>query len=117
MREYSFTDRHGFTFERIPKNRARIAYNNGLTVLFCPCNLRPDSMFCTPHNINKSRCNGKSFSQMVDIFTIYNCINSETGKYPAFYIPVEIVDRFTGELPTRETLGTVKQYDYKFMEV
>jgi len=27
------------------------------------------------------------------------------------------VDRFTGEAPTADTLGTVRQYDYKYMEV
>lgn len=30
---------------------------------------------------------------------------------------VAYVDRFTGETPTAETLGTIRQYDYKYMEV
>lgn len=33
-----------------------------------------------------------------------------------FYIPVETVDRFTGEKPTAGTLGTVEQYAYSYME-
>ena len=44
-------------------------------------------------------------------------MNTETGKYTAFYIPVEYVDRFTGEKPTAATLRTVKQYAYDYMEV
>ena len=44
MRQYTFTE-NGFTFERVDKKQARKAYNNGLTVRFCPCNLRPGSPF------------------------------------------------------------------------
>lgn len=40
MNKYSFTN-NGKTWERITKKQARAAYNNGLTVLFCPVNMRP----------------------------------------------------------------------------
>lgn len=43
-------------------------------------------------------------------------LRPETGRYTAFYIPVTEVDRFTGETPTAATLGTVKQYDYNYMQ-
>ena len=56
------------------------------------------------------------FNNLVNSFEYYNCINSETGKYSAFYIPVCTVDRFTGEAPTPATLGTVEQYDYSYMQ-
>ena len=39
MNKYSFTN-NGKTWERITKKQARAAYNNGLTVLFCPVNMR-----------------------------------------------------------------------------
>ena len=32
---------NGQTFKRIDKKTARTAYKNGLTVIICPCNLRP----------------------------------------------------------------------------
>lgn len=32
-------------------------------------------------------------------------------------LTVEYVDRFTGEKPTAGTMGIMKQYNYKFMEV
>jgi hypothetical protein len=41
--------------------------------------------------------------------------DSVTGRYTAFYIPVVEVDRFTGKAPTAETLGTAKQYDYRYI--
>ena len=69
--------------------------------------------------INKAQqnCAGVDFEKLLNAYEFYNCTNSETGRYTAFYIPVEYVDRFTGEAPTAATLGTVKQYNYKYMEV
>lgn len=102
MNKYSFTN-NGKTWERITKKQARAAYNNGLTVLFCPVNMRPFTPWHLEIDVNKN-------------FEIYNCTDNETGRYTAFYIPVVTVDRFTGETPTAYTLGTVKQYDYSVME-
>lgn len=118
MRKYNFSV-DGFNFERINKRTARQAYNNGLTVLFCPVNLRPGSVWRLdmPINKNNQNCEGCSFDSVLNAFENYNCTGSETGRYSAFYVPVEYVDRFTGEAPTAETLGTVKQYNYKYMEV
>lgn len=48
-------------------------------------------------------------------FEFYNIRGNETGHYTAFYIPVREVDRFTGEAPTAATLGTVTQYDYRYI--
>lgn len=101
MNKYSFTN-NGKTWERITKKQARAAYNNGLTVLFCPVNMRP----FTPWHFEGY--NGVSFEKAVNAFEIYNCTDNETGRYTAFYIPVVTVDRFTGETPTANTLGTVK---------
>lgn len=42
MNKYTFTEK-GFTFKRIDKKKARITYNNGLTVRCCPVNIRPGS--------------------------------------------------------------------------
>ena len=97
MNKYSFTN-NGKTWERITKKQARAAYNNGLTVLFCPVNMRPFTPWHLEIDVNKN-------------FEGYN-----GGRYTAFYIPVVTVDRFTGETPTAYTLGTVKQYDYSVME-
>lgn len=117
MKQYTFVE-NGFTFERINKKQARRAYNNGLTVRFCPCNIRPDFPLGLGMDMNRiqQNCEGVAFDVLLNQFEWYNC-NTETGKYTAFYIPVIIIDSFTGEQPTSSTVNTNKQYDYKYMEV
>lgn len=116
---------NGFTYKRIPKHTAKKAYKNGLTIILCPVNLRPG----TPHGFD-FKLNRKQreqftideigiendFNNYIASYEYYNCTNIQTGKYTAFYIPVETVDRFTGEAPTAGTLETIEQYNYKFME-
>jgi len=113
MNNYTFTE-NGFTFERISKKIARTAFNNGLTVFFCPCKMRP---FNNPWGgavpVKKSN---ETFEQVLNAYEYYNCNYNELGKYTAFYIPVCEIDRFTGEKPTPETIGTVKSYDYSYLE-
>lgn len=112
MREYSFIE-DGYKFERVSKRVARAAYNNGLRVLFCPVNLRPGK----PYNPEVS-VSGKApatFEQALNAFEYYNPRGNETGRYTAFYIPVTMVDQFTGKAPTAATLGTIKQYDCRYI--
>ena len=124
MYNRTFTD-SGFTFKRIPKNEARRAYINGLSVVICPVNLRPFTPWHCEHVLNRRSREHftldeigvkNDFNNLIDSFEYYNCRDTETGKYTAFYIPIETVDRFTGETPTAATLGTVEQYNYRFME-
>lgn len=123
MNKYTFTH-NGRTFERITKREARRAYINGLSVVIIPCNLRPFTPWHNEMTINrKDRAHlvidetgvNNDFTNYINSFEYYNCINSETGRYTAFYIPVRTVDRFTGDAPTVHTLGTCKEYDYSFM--
>lgn len=113
MREYTWTE-NGFTFKRISRSKARTAYNNGLPVIACPVNLRPGWPY-HPEIIFRPNA-GRSFEQTENSFIFYNIRNTETGYYPAYYIPVRMVDRFTGEAPTPKTLGTVETYDYRFLK-
>lgn len=124
MNKYTFTH-NGYTFKRIDKKTARTAYKNGLTVVIIPCNLRPFTPWHNEYNLNRRSREQftadeigviNDFNNYINSFEYYNCINSETGRYTAFYIPVETVDRFTGEAPTAATLGTVEQYAYSYME-
>jgi hypothetical protein len=116
MKKYTFTD-GGYTFQRIDKKAARRAYNNGLTVLFCPVNMRPFTPWHLEIDVSKNfeAYKDVTFENAVNAFENYNCIDNETGRYTAFYIPVVTVDRFTGETPTAHTLGTVTQYDYRYI--
>lgn len=112
MRKYIYTE-NGITFERVDRKAARTAYNNGLRVIFCPVNLRPGPPWYPETSVSgKADC---TFEKALNAFEYYNIRNRKTGYYTAFYIPVVEVDRFTGEKPTAGTLGTVKQYDYRYM--
>ena len=113
MRKYSFTDKNGKTWERITKKQARAAYNNGLTVLFCPVNMRPFTPWHLEIDVNKNfeGYNGVTFEKAVNAFEFYNCIDNETGRYTAFYIPV--VTGLYGSFKDDIT----KTYDYRFLEV
>lgn len=117
MNKYTFTEK-GFSFKRVNKRLARIAYNNGLTIRFCPVNIRPGSFWGLDMDINKhfQNCGDQSFESVLNAFEYYNCRDNETGRYTAFYIPVRVVDRFTGEAPTAGTLGTVEEYDHNYLQ-
>ena len=103
-----------FYFERVDKKTARRAYNNNLTVIFCPVNLSPFSPWGLDMPMNKENynCNGIEFEKLINEFEFYNC-NSETGRYTAFYIPVKYTDGFSPEPKP----GNIKSYDYKYLEV
>ena len=81
MRKYEIAG-----FSRISKVAARRLYDAGQIVYFCPVNLRP----CTPWHCECAQqlnpVDPYTFEQLVNSFTAYNCINSETGKYIAFYV-------------------------------
>lgn len=126
MRKYSFTDRNGKTWERVTKKQARAAYNNGLTVVFCPVNMRPWGPWGNGVTVNISNdtdiditdrfTRENSFERVLNSFEYYNCNDNETGLYTAFYLPVVTVDKFTGKAPTKETRETVRAYDYTVLE-
>ena len=96
MRKYTFTERDR-TYKRISKKAARTAYRNGVTVVICPCNLRPFTRRHHEHTMNRKYREQfvldeigivNDFNNQVASLEYYNCINSETGKYSAFYMEV-----------------------------
>ena len=103
MNKYTFTH-NDYTFKRIDKKTARTAYKNGLTVVIIPCNLRPFTPWHNEYNLNRRSREQfaadeigivNDFNNYINSFEYYNCINSETGRYTAFYIPVETVVKQT----------------------
>lgn len=92
---------NNFEFLRVNKITARRAYNNGLTVIFCPVNIIPFGYWGLSMDINKNNinCDNQTFENVLTQYEYYNC-NNETGNYTAFYIPVKN-----------------EKYDYDFMEV
>lgn len=125
MRKYTYTEKD-FSFERIDKKTAKKAYLNGLTVIICPVNLRPGEPYHPERPINrKSREEFiideigaiNDFNNIIASFEYYNCSNTETGKYAAFYIPIIYIDRFNNEPVNPAAYGAMRQYDHKYMEV
>ena len=53
-----------------------------------------------------------SFSTVLSHFEYYNCCNSETGKYTAFYIPV--TDKIETYLDYNRS-GKYENYDYSYL--
>lgn len=103
-----------YTFRQINKTVARKAYNNGLSVIFCPSNLNPANNFYNLEmimNKNQRNCENTDFNKLLLYYEIYNCTCNETGKYTRFYIPV------TNKINSYQDYesGKIRNYDYSFM--
>lgn len=115
MNNYTF-EKCGFTFTRINRTKAANAYRNGLTVILYPCNLNPASPWGFGIVLDPRQGEGETFESRENAFVYYNCINSKTGRRPAYYIPVRPVDWFTGEPLPEGTPSNHMEYDRSFME-
>lgn len=74
-------------YVRIDKRKARGLYDAGKDIIVCPENLRPFTFYHFETVINKAAAGG--FTGFIDTYTIYNCVNKETGYRPAFYMEVK----------------------------
>ena len=110
MLKYEFSQ-DGFHFVRVSKKVAKAAYNNGLDMIICPCNLRPNGMW---HNGVRLQNNNIPFTAKVNEFIFFTCHNSETGRYPAFYLPVNYRN-FCGDLCIANSADAICQYDERFL--
>ena len=72
-------------YTRVSKARARKMYNDGETVYFCACNLRPGKPYFPEIAVNKEY-DFQMFENRINAFEFYNCTCNETGRYAAFYI-------------------------------
>lgn len=88
---------NNFDFVRISKKTAKKYFDKGLTVVFCPCKMRPFGVWAAGSFINPANCDGRSFDTVVNSFEFYNCSYPETGRYTAFYIPAFYADKKTGK--------------------
>lgn len=70
---------------RIDKRKARKMWQEGKEFLIVAHNLNPylSGLLCRKEWQEQF---GGDFDKMVNNFTYYNCVNSETGRYPAFWI-------------------------------
>lgn len=94
MQERVFTDRNGTKYKRVNKTRAHRLFNDGSDLVICAVNMRPFGPWHTEaHILHESAEKWYDTGVFPDffeyyscMFTAYNCINSETGLYPAFYV-------------------------------
>lgn len=69
---------------RIDRRKARKLWKKGKDFWIVACNLRPE--YGMRYRKQWYIHFGGDFDKMVNNFTYYNCVNSETGRYPAFYV-------------------------------
>lgn len=80
------------TWQRVDKRRARRSYDQGLTVVVCPDNIRPFAPSSLHITLNQAwivDSTRNTFETLVSSYELYNCINHETGYRAAFYMEVE----------------------------
>lgn len=106
MREYTYTD-NGFTFERVNKRKAEAAYKGNLKVILCPKNLRPGWPWYPEVCVSRKRNDDRSWDSVLNEFEFYN------GK-PIFLLPMRKV---AGKPGVKETNQTVKEYDYRYLDI
>ena len=95
MKKYFFTDENGRDWQRVSAQAARAHYCSGGAVCLCPVNLRPFGFwhcgtviaYDTRPEEESNTPAGKLFERYSNAAQYYNCINSETGHYLAYYIP------------------------------
>lgn len=81
-----FKDGRRIKYTRISKAAAKKAYLSGDNIALCPVNLRPGSPYNPEIVLNISNnTDGRSFDDILNAFTFYNCNLSEAGRYAAFY--------------------------------
>lgn len=91
MRKYEYRE-NGVLYCRISKKAAKKAYITGETVVLCPVNLVPWRFGIPINRTSRERFTAdeigakNDFNNYVNSFEFYNCVNTETGKYTAFYV-------------------------------
>lgn len=103
----------GYEFRRVNKAYARRLYNYGFSVLCVPHNLNAGSPFVGMYNLNRKDAQIK-FEMAVKIYENQRCVDTKTGRYTAFYMPVKQVDAFTGGDVTKDTINTLDAYNTSF---
>lgn len=73
-------------FTRINKTKARNLFIQGVNIYIVPCKVVPDynNFWIQPYRINYGTSD--SFDKAINRFEYYNCGDSQTGLYAAYYI-------------------------------
>ena len=74
----------GINYKRVNKTIARNAFNNGVSVGFCPVKVNPLSPW--GFIVFRNNEDNLQFDNFLNHFEYYNCQYNELGKYTKFYI-------------------------------
>lgn len=77
------------TISRVTKKAAEKRFNAGETIYIYPVYANPASHWFSGDYGFKKETGYKTFSELVNAFSWYNCNYAELGKYPAYYIRKE----------------------------
>lgn len=102
---------NGFLYMRVNKNTAKKAYCLNMSIEIVPQKLTrdfqpyqniTDDIFTT---VNKKECMDNTFENaMISYdYILMATLNKKKSDPIEYYIPVKLIDRFTGEKPTRNT--------------
>ena len=91
MNKYTF-EKDGKIYYRISKAAARGYYETGVEIYACPCKLRPGGPWHPEVYICRKMASpyASTFDKTIAYVTEMNCINSETGRYLAYYAKEDI---------------------------
>ena len=75
---------------RVQRRTAKRLFEGGNEVFITPHKMRFSAQWNPPHSIAAVRSESK-FDDIVNSFIYYHC-NTETGKYPSFYVKRETLN-------------------------
>ena len=116
--KYEYLHFDGATFKRINKKKAEVIYNYGYVRMI------PIDEVVTGYPVLfvdvkklKSEHLGSDLESVAQDYKSWLCSEVKYTKKDSeilFYIPIKLIDAFTGESPTKSTINTVETYDYEF---
>lgn len=116
--KYEYLHFDGTTFKRINKKKAKTIYKYGY-VRIIPI----DEVICGDpilfNDIKKRKSDVldlgfESDVQNYQYFLLTEAKYSKKDSHLLFYIPIKLIDAFTGEAPTEYTINTIETYDDEF---
>ena len=118
--KYEYLSFDGATFKRINKKKAEVIYNRGY-VRMIPIDevISGDPVLFVDVKKVKSECLESDLESVAQDYKMW--LRSEV-KYTKkdseilFYIPIKLIDAFTGEAATKNTINCVETYDDDFFK-
>lgn len=116
--KYEYLHFDGATFKRINKKKAEFIYNSGYVRIIPTYEVISGEPFIFT-DIKKRSINGFESDIETDIQKYQYWIRAETNYTKKdleilFYIPIKLIDTFTGKTPTNDTINSIETYDGEF---